>query len=99
MPSVPEFRDGQRFVWGVKVKGQFDIEHFTDTDCHITITAEVEVNLDRIREHDQKGGDAGQPVQGGIAVGHQIGEAVGDEALFGQSEREEIDTLRQIVIV
>ena len=99
VPSVPEFGDGQCLVGGVKIQGQVDVKHFSDTDGHVAVAAEVEVDLDGICQHDEKGSDAGELIDGSKAIGHQVAEIIGEQALFRQPKGKEIDTLCQIVVV
>ncbi len=55
MPSVPEVRDGIRFIGRVEVLRQIDIEHGADADCHVAVAAEIKVKLEHIAERYQKG--------------------------------------------
>ena len=45
MPSVPEIYNRYRLIGGIEIHRQFYIEHITNTICHITITAEIKINL------------------------------------------------------
>ena len=50
MPAIPEFRNGNCFVGGVKIDRQIDVHHFAKADSHIAITAEVKINLNGISQ-------------------------------------------------
>ena len=54
MPSVPEICDGHSLIRRVKVSGQFYIEHITDTDGHIAVSAEIKVQLKHIAQRNDK---------------------------------------------
>src|SRR5690349_3945263 len=50
MPASPQFGDAFRAVRGVKVPRELKSQHASETDSHIRITAEIEVDLERVSQ-------------------------------------------------
>lgn len=48
MLSAPEILKISGPVRGVKVQWKIDVEHFSDTDSHVAIAAEIKIQLERI---------------------------------------------------
>ena len=85
MPAPPEFGDRRRQIGRVEVLRQYEPEHETETDRHVGVAAEIEVDLKRVGGHAvpriERGDRAG-------AKGH-IGDApagVGQEHFLRQTE-------------
>ena len=55
MPSLPQFFYGACFVGGIKVYRKLNIKHFSKPHCHITVTAEIKVDLKSVGQNDKKG--------------------------------------------
>ncbi len=62
VPAPPEFDDGGRSIWRVEIHGQQDAEHARETNRHVGVAREIEVELERIRER------AGPCIRRGDAV-------------------------------
>ena len=54
VPALPEFHRRQRFVGRIKIKGQFQVEHPGNSHGHVTVTAEIKIQLEGVSQHDQK---------------------------------------------
>ena len=53
--------------------GKLDIEHFSQTDCHIAVTAEIKINLKGISQYHQKRGGGvqkGSLLETGFSLKH-----------------------------
>ncbi len=50
VPFFPKITDGHRLIRGIKIVRQFHTEHFSKTDRHITIAAEIKIELQHIRK-------------------------------------------------
>lgn len=55
MPSRPEIRYIDCFIWRVKVHRKIDIEHIAKACGHITVATEIKVYLQGIGKHDDDG--------------------------------------------
>lgn len=89
MPSLPQILYGTRFIGRIEINRQLDIEHFSQTDCHIAVTAEIKVNLEGIGEDNQQGGWAVKEI--GLLkaeIGKQC-QHVGEQHLFPKPKYEQ----------
>ena len=55
MPPFPELHNGRCLIWGIKIDRQLYIKQMTDPCGHVSIPAEIKVQLERIRERNQQG--------------------------------------------
>ena len=55
MPSFPEILDRHRLIGRIEIFRDCNTEHFSHTDGHVRIAAEVEIKLQRIEAGCQKG--------------------------------------------
>lgn len=62
MPSAPEFLNGTRNVGIVKVLKEVKSEHVTHTDSHVGVTAEVEIDLQRVCDRAQPSRSCGHAI-------------------------------------
>lgn len=99
MPPLPKLSEGKRLVRGIEIHRQVDIHHLPDADGHVTIAAEVKVDLDGI-------GKAGENGICRVQVGHIrkapiccAAEYIGDQNLLGKTHDKHIDALGKIVPV
>lgn len=53
MPAAPEIHYRKRFIRRVKVHRDLNIEHIPQSGGHITVSAEIKVDLEGIGEHHQ----------------------------------------------
>src|SRR5699024_10340797 len=90
MPSPPEFRDTLRYVWIIEILFKLKPKHLPQTHSHIRISAEIKINLERIRknsnpcrEHRQTAGR-----HTGYAVKHRA-PWVGDDQLLSKADDNE----------
>src|SRR5688572_21242629 len=51
LPATPQIDDVRGAVWGVEVIRQTNIEEQAQSNGHVAVAGEVEVELHRIREH------------------------------------------------
>lgn len=51
MPSVPEVRNGNSLIGRIKIHRKPDPYHSSDPLCHIAVSAEIKVDLQRIADH------------------------------------------------
>ena len=56
MPSAPEVGYARGGIGIVKVLDKIEAEHFSEADCHVGVSAEVEINLHRVAENADPGG-------------------------------------------
>ena len=59
-PLLPEFRDGLRAVRRIEILREHESEHQAEADRHVRIAAEVEVDLERIRDRAVPGVETAQ---------------------------------------
>ncbi len=96
VPALPEFGNAPRAVRAVEVAREMEPEHQAETDCHIRIRREVEVNL----EHVGKATPPAIQHAGGVRRKHAVGDdahLVREENLFGESEAEEHDAAHEVL--
>ena len=48
MPSAPELRNAARNIRIIEVFKEVKAEYFSESDCHIAVTGEVEIDMKRI---------------------------------------------------
>ena len=57
MPALPQFFYGTCFIRRIKVYRKLHIKHISQSNRHITITAEIKINLKGIgQDYEQSGG-------------------------------------------
>ena len=99
MPSLPELFHGACLVGRIKVDGKLDIEHFAKSYGHITVSAEIKINLESVGEdHKQRGGRVQKSSLIKAEVYRQC-QHVGKEYLFGKPDGEQGNPLCKIVRV
>jgi len=89
MPSSPEFRCGTGNIGIVEVFEEMESKDFSKTDCHIGITGEIVINLNREHQNAEpyrRGAFCGK-VAGKICFGKLTG-CVRDENFFGKTDEE-----------
>ena len=82
MPAFPKFNDVGRLVGRIEVHRQLHAKHMSNAPPHIAIAAEIEVQLQRIKQHHQPGIRAGQPCHIAIACIHRLAEGISKQHLF-----------------
>ena len=82
MPAFPKFNDVGRLVGRIEVHRQFHAKHMSNAPPHIAIAAEIEVQLQRIKQHYQPGIRAGQPCHISIACIHRLAEGIRKQHRF-----------------
>ena len=98
MPSAPEISNIFRTIGRVEVSGQTDIKKQPETDCHITVAAEVKINLESISKCSLP---AGKKVSVGTCknrVGN-LGEIISQKNFFCHSQSKHIQACRYIAIL
>ena len=99
VPAAPDFTEIAAFIGRIKVDGKINAEHFPEADGHITVSAEIKVELECIGEHHKGGGPELKVIDLLEAEGDNAGERVGKKAFFGKPENEDIDTLPEPLFI
>ncbi|MOA31005.1 hypothetical protein D3C78_1521370 [compost metagenome] len=55
MPAAPKVSNALSRIWPIEVFVEPEAEHHAKSDCHIGITAEIKINLERKGDHAQPG--------------------------------------------
>jgi len=55
MPAPPELADGARHIRQIEIFGKVEPEQLAKPDCHIRISAEIKINLQRVADSPQPG--------------------------------------------
>lgn len=81
VPAAPEVGDGGGSVGGIEVFCEDEPEHQSESDGHVGIAAEVEVDLHGVAERAEPSVDrgAGGGLEGGVS---DLAAGVGEEDLF-----------------
>ena len=97
VPAAPELGDRLADVRIVEVFEKLEAEHFAETDRHIRVAGEIEVNLQRVanRAHPRTGGGQLARCIFEYAV-RNLREHVGQQHLFAEPEQEAADTLGKL---
>ena len=87
MPAAPEVSEGACEIGGIEVFGEEKSEHESESDGHVRVPAEVEVDLEGVAEgaEPRVGGGAVRGLEGGIS---EMAAGVGEDDFFGESEQE-----------
>ena len=99
MPALPEFADVRRSVRGIEVDGELNIEHFADAHCHVAVAAEIEIQLERIREENEPGRDGVHVVGHREAVIGGNSQNIREQNLLGKPDHEELNATRKGICV
>ena len=88
VPSAPEVGEGGCEVGGIEVFGEEESEHESESDGHVRVPAEVEVDLEGVADGSEPcvGGGAVRGLEGGIS---EMAAGVCEDDFFGESEQEE----------
>ena len=97
VPPLPEFGNGQCAVGLVEIGGEFKIHHFSQAQRHVTVAAEVEINLEGIGQHDQSRADRAQSGDIPEAPVRRLAEGVGNQHLFRQAQGKKEHTRGEIL--
>lgn len=98
MPPLPEFGDGYRLVGRVKVLGQRNIKHVSDTNCHIAVSAEIKIKLERKAERDDKNLRTVQSGQSRKTIVHSSSKGISKDHFFEQPQGKNVDSSGKIGI-
>ena len=96
MPSPPEFGNAGGKIRIIKVFLEPEPEDTRQTDRHVRISAEIEVQLKAIEDHTHPGGGCSHPAETGH-LSEGTAQGVGDQYLFKQTDQEKVHTLSQCV--
>ena len=96
VPPPPEFCDGLRAVRRIEVLCEHESEHQAETDRHVRVTAEVEVNLERIRDRAVPGIETAQVARIERGV-RDLAAGVCQQNLLRHAEHEERSTTREFL--
>ena len=96
MPPPPEFRDRLRTVRRIEVLCEHESEHQTEADRHVRVAAEVEVDLERIRDRAVPGVETAQvtSVERGV---HDLAAGIRQQDLLRHAEHEERRAARELL--
>ena len=97
MPSLPQILHGTRFIGRIEINRQLDIEHFSQTDCHIAVTAEIKINLKGISQYHQKRGGGVQKGSLLETVIYGKRKHICKQHLFSQTDCKNHDALCKII--
>ena len=88
MPPPPEFRDGFGTIRRIEVLCEHESEHEAQADCHVRVSAEIEVNLERIRDCAVPGVETAQVarVERGVS---DLAAGIREQDLLRHAEHEE----------
>ena len=82
MPAFPKFNDIGCLIRGIEVHRQLHAKHMRNAPPHIAIAAEIEVQLQRIKQHHQPGIRTGQPCHIAIACIHSLAKGIRKQHLL-----------------
>ena len=99
MPALPEITDRQRFVGRIEVDGEIDVQHHGNTNSHITVTAEIKIDLKRIKQHHQKPVHCCGHAKVTVPPCDSCSKGVSKHDLLEQAEAENFYTAGQVVPV
>ena len=103
VPALPELPNVRRVIRRVEIHRHLDVEHARGAERHVGITAEVEVDLQRVRQYGEPGAERRERL--GMIEAHRGDrrERVGDAHLLHQSDhqqeqpRRKMERLRSLV--
>ena len=97
MPAAPELGDRLADVRIVEVFEKLEAEHFAETDRHIRVAGEIEVNLQRVANcaHPRTGGRQLVRCIFEYAV-RNLREHIGQQYLFAETEQKAADALGKL---
>ena len=100
MPSAPEFRCGTGNIGIVEVFEEMETEYFSEADCHIGITGEIIINLNREHKNTEpdRCGASCCKIAGKIGF-RKLACNVGDKNLFGKAHKESCGSAPDILEV
>ena len=96
MPSVPEVRNGNSLIGRIKIHRKPDPYHSSDPLCHIAVSAEIKVDLQRIADHHNYRICAAKLRHIRIACIYKLCQIVCKQDLFGKAQRKAIKSFPQI---
>ena len=89
MPPLPEIHDIDSLIRRIEVNGDFNTEHPPDSPCHIAVTAEIKIELERISEDDHKCIRLSEKRHVRITIIHACAERIRQNHLFEQPQHEQ----------
>ena len=97
MPAAPELGDRLADVRIVEVFEELETEHLAETDRHIRVAGEIEVNLQRVanRAHPRTGGGQLARCIFAYAV-RNLRKYIGQQYLFAEAEQKAADALGKL---
>ena len=98
MPPAPKVGEARRQVWSIKVLRKAKAEHPGESDRHVRVAGKVVIDLCGVGD-DSKPGELGRErlsLEGKDLIGG-VPNHVSDEHLFGESNREEGESVKDIV--
>ena len=84
MPSPPEIGDAVCNVWKIEVFQKVETKHFSQTDCHVRITGEIEIDLEGIGNRPDPSHKGGQFISAAESRVGQIGTWIGEQDFLAQ---------------
>ena len=54
VPAPPEIRYRSCPIRGIEIRRQIKAQHLRNSDCHVRISGEVKINLERVGKHDNQ---------------------------------------------
>lgn len=98
VPAFPKLTKTLGTVWRVKVERQINIEHPSNADGHVAVTAEVEVKLNRVGKGNEPRLGHGEVVyRYGVAGIGENADGVGDYHFLYKAKRENEKTVEDVL--
>src|SRR5699024_7200302 len=97
MPAIPEVHNRQSLIRRIKVHGDLDIKHVSQSGSHVTVTAEIKVDLKCIGKHHHNtfhGCDPGGNVA--VSPGHCLAQSIRNDHFFYKACGKHIDSVGHI---
>ncbi len=99
MPTSPEFMDGSRKIWAVKVGHKVDIKKLCTSDGDIRIPGEVTVYLNREKEDDKYQIKTMIALNAFICGIYVCTDDIGNDKLFVVADQHKLCTVHGFIIV
>ena len=94
MPTAPEIGDTACHIGVIEVFEKFKTDHLTETDSHIRISREIEIDLEGVANNDHPAAcNGGLNLVEGLKIFRHRKDSVCKEYLFGKTCAKTADTL------
>ena len=95
VPAAPELADACSVIWTIEVLWEMESHHFPESDGHVGVAREIEIELHGIGHDGDPGGSGphGRQISGQKDV-HLFPDDIRHEDFLGQSYHEAVETLK-----